>query len=203
VSLIILPNVRWFLECLVENQDLTGLATSLLTFLLGVATVWMAIETRRMANTAKDAVVLESRPYFSFQGMKIAPGQLQLPNNQVGVTSPVLGAVLSFKNPGKVMVKYKILNTHFFMDSCGPYEANYRNTGGVIFPGDEIQFYMTALPILGPIDLTTKGILELDFEYWSIEHDKNKLNLKLTIDVNSINPFNCLWFHKEGSPFYS
>ena len=187
---------------LLGTGDIINLATSFITLLLGIATVWMAIETRRMANAAKDAVVLDTQPCLSVRGFNIAYGDIQFPADTLGKMTPSFAVILVLTNPGKVRVQYKIVNTSLSMDGCGPYNPDYKNTLGVIFPGEQVQIFLAPLKLVDQFTLKSKGSLSVELGYWSSEQDKKKLTLKSTIQISSLDPFTCTFMHEEGSPFY-
>lgn len=190
------------LESAHSNSDLIGLITSVVTLLLGIATVWMAFETRRMANAARDSVTLSTQPCLSVRSIEFWPGRLQFPTDPVGQTTPCFSAKLRLVNPGKVVVRYKITDTFLSMDSCGPYNPDYANTEGVIFPGEQIEIYFSSLKIIDEFSLKSKGSLRAKFKYWSTEQDKRELACDVSLHVTTLTPFACIWFHQEGSPFY-
>jgi hypothetical protein len=70
-----------------------------LTFGFGIATVWMAFETRRMSTAAMSSIELETRPYLAFRGLYLS--FTKLTNLTSSTESPALRLGCDYLTPAK------------------------------------------------------------------------------------------------------
>lgn len=166
---------------------------NLLTAGLGVATVWLAIETRRMATAAKAAIDLAAQPYLSLRGTYLNLGKLRdLSAANQGATR--IGVHLY--NPGKVLVRYDVVEMAASM--AGNTESNpvFDNTKGVLHPDEQITYFYPLIKTPQQIQAPTEGEVSIRVQYWAVETAKKLVSGKYRILVTSQNTHE--WVLIEG-----
>lgn len=169
---------------------------NLLTAGLGAATVWLAIETRRMATASKAAIDLAVQPYLSLRGTTLSLGKLQdLSALNQGATR--IGVRLY--NPGKVLIKYDVVE--MTASIAGLTESNpiFYNTKGVLHPDEEIAHLYPLIKSSKQILAPTEGEVWIRVQFWSVEARKKSVTAKYQLNVTSQN--NHEWLLLEGPTY--
>jgi hypothetical protein len=167
--------------------------TNLLTAGLGVATVWLAIETRRMAVAAKSSIDLESHPYLSLRGLFIKPGTIR------DLTTSEAGALrigLRLFNPGKTLVTYNVDSISVSLNGMSSDTPRFETTGGVIHPSEETIFFYPVIRSAVPIQAPSEGEIAFSITYWSVITEKKKLKGKIKYLITSATDHE--WVYLEG-----
>ncbi|MBI5438315.1 MAG: hypothetical protein HY936_05125 [Nitrosomonadales bacterium] len=170
-----------------------------LTFGLGIATVWMAVETRRMSTAAMSSIELETRPYLAFRGLYLSFAKLA--NLASSTESPALRVGLRLFNPGKVLVNYQVEFLFVSFAGSSPASPTFETTGGVIHPGEETIFFYPWLPFTGQPNALGAGEVAFTIAFRSTEHQHSRVKGKLTFTVKSQDGSDFEWVFKEG-PIY-
>jgi hypothetical protein len=137
--------------------------TNILTFAMSAATVWLAIETRRMAIASKASIDLEAQAYLAFRGVDLKLASL---SNLTG-SEPSLGlrTALRLANPGKVLVKYHINSINCTHSLPKSDMSQFTTTGGVIFPGEETLFVLPFAPINQTTNIAPSGEISFSLSF--------------------------------------
>ena len=177
----------------------TQTVTNLLTGAMSVATVWLAVETRRMASAAQSAIDLEARPYFAFRGVDLKFAQLAIVDSDAPV--PGLRTALRLANPGKVLVHYHI-NTITCTHSFPAADMSRLSTkGGVIFPGEESLFVLPFAPLQVDGNTAPSGEIKFEASFWSGDSQRQRLSAKVRFEVTSAQPIDWQWIYIEGPSY--
>ena len=167
-----------------------------LTAGLGIATVWLAIATQRMATAAKASVDLAAHPYLSIRGLHVSLGSLRdLSATHAGATR--LGIRLF--NPGKVRITYQIENISASIGGHSVATPKFESTGGVIHPDEETTYFYPLIPSPSPIQAPTDGEMAVTVSYWSVPTEKKSVKAKLRVLVTSQSTHE--WLFLEGPEY--
>lgn len=173
--------------------------TNILTFILGIATVWLAIETRRMSKSAEAQIALQSQPFLAFRGFDVA--FIERTNLADGKSIVSLRFGLKLANPGQVLVSYNVERLTSSIEAISLNKDLYSTTGGVIHPNEESLF------VLIPIQINSSSLspaTNFDFEisFWSIPQQKKTLKARVRFELLTANPLSWQHVFLEG-PSYS
>jgi hypothetical protein len=175
-----------------EPQDITNLFTAG----LGLATVWLAFETHRMATASKAAVVAAAQPFLSLRGTYVNLAKLQdLSAKNQGATR--LGVRLC--NPGRVLVKYKVVEMTASMSGHTVPAPAFETTGGVLHPDEEVTYFFPLIITSQPIQPPATGEIGLRIQFWTVESARKSLTAKLRISVTSQTTHE--WMFLEGPTY--
>lgn len=182
-----------------DTQIIFNAANVFLTSAMSIATVWLAIETRRMATVAKASIDLESRPYLAFSGIDLKFANATNSENLEQVN--LLRTALRLGNPGKILVNYHVNSitcTHSFQSGD---MSLFATTGGVIFPGGETLFVLPFEPLLTKSDFAPAGEIHFSITFWSIANESQNLKAKIQFNVTSMNPPDWQWIFLDGPSY--
>lgn len=171
---------------------------NILTAGLAVATVWLAIETRRMASAAKAQVDLQSQPFLSFRGVDII--SVNAANLSNGHSQPAFGLRLRLGNPGQVLVSYNVEDIHSSLTDQALTPSSFKTTGGVIHPSEETLFI---LPFAINAASTLLPLIDIEFtiSYWAVPTKYYWIKAKVQVQVISLNPLNWQWVFISGPTY--
>ena len=170
-----------------------------LTFGFGIATVWMAVETRRMSVAAMRSIELETRPYLAFRGLYLSFAKLA--NLASSTETPALRLGLRLFNPGKVLVSYQVQSLAVSFAGNVPTTPTFETTGGVIHPNEETLFFYPWLPFAGQPNTLGAGEVAFTISFRSTENQQSRVKGKLTFTVKSPDGSDFEWVFIEG-PVY-
>lgn len=169
---------------------------NLLTAGLGVTTVWLAIETRRMASASRAAIDLAAQPYLSLRGTSLSLGKLQdLSAVNQGATR--IGVRLC--NPGKILIKYEVIEMTASIAGATEQNPVFYNTKGVLHPEEEIAHLFPIIKTPQQIKAPTEGEVSIKVQYWAVETRKKAVSAKYRIVVTSQS--NHEWLLLEGPTY--
>ncbi len=148
--------------------SLIGISVS--TIATGV-TAWMAVETRRMATVAAEALEIERAPLLGFHDFRI---EVSLGiGNQVDATDPSQSNLVSIRvgielfNAGRVPVRYKMRSFRVTFASRTTDSEKYGSRGGRILPGGSAIFWHPTIPLEPPVTtFPVTGRARFAFEYF-------------------------------------
>jgi hypothetical protein len=168
-----------------------------LTFGFGIATVWMAVETRRMSMAAMRSIELETRPYLAFRGLNLSFAKLS--DLASSTETPALHLGLRLFNPGKVLVSYQVefFTVSFTGDTLA--SPKFETTGGVIHPSEETLFFYPWLPFRGQPNALGAGEVAFTISFRSTENQQSRVKAKLSFTIKTGNDHE--WLFIEG-PVY-
>jgi hypothetical protein len=184
------------------NMDLRSIPmnaqdiTNWLTAALAVATVWLGVETRRMAITAKASIELETRPYLSFRGFHIKIGTLQDISTQ---NRGGLRIGLRLFNPGKVLVTYKVESMIVSVNGAEAADPKFETMSGVIHPTEEILFFYPVIGTPSPLKAPATAEVKFRIAYWSIPAEKKTLTANVQVLLTSETDHE--WTYIEGPDY--
>lgn len=168
----------------------------LLTGAMALATVWLAVETRRMAAAAKASVDLAARPYLAFHGIFLNIGNLQNPGTHY------TGAVrmgVRLKNPGKVLVYYHVPHITASFAGYGPLDSKFDSHGGVLHPEEEVVYFYPLIATPAPPKAPAEGEIEFQISFWSAPKERKTLRGKLKVVLTSASSHE--WNFIEGPSY--
>ena len=167
--------------------------TNLLTAGLAIATVWLGLETRRMAVAAKASIDLESRPYLSFRGFLIKTGIFQDFSPQ---SKGAFRIGLRLFNPGKVLISYSVKNMDVSVNDIVATNPHFETTGGVIHPTEELIFFYPIITSLTPIKAPAVAEVKFSINYWATPNEIKNLNSSVRVLITSDNDHE--WTYTDG-----
>jgi len=173
--------------------------TNVLTAAMSVATVWLAVETRRMATAAKSSIDLESQPYLALRGIDLKLAQLA--NPVTGEPASGLRTALRLGNPGKVTVSYHVNSitcTHSFPTGD---MSLFATKGGVIFPGEETLFVLPFAAIQPNSPIAPSGEIQLSLSFWAGSSERQRVSAKIRFEVTRAEPFDWQWAFLTGPSY--
>lgn len=173
--------------------------TNLLTAGLGIGTVWLAVETRRMAVAASKALELESQAFLSFRGLQIARANIQ--SLAAGPDAPGLRIALRLSNPGKVRVTYEVSEFAVTFSSSSAPEATFNTRGGVVHPTEENLFYYPWVASPGHLHLLNAGTVQFSVSYWSRPDVKQTLSARVSFTITRTDPLDWEWIYDNGPTY--
>jgi hypothetical protein len=174
--------------------------TNILTAVLGIATVWLAIETRRMSKAAEAQIALQSQPYLAFRGFDII--QINTPDLRNGSSIPSIRIGLRLGNPGQVLISYKIELLQSSIETLSLTSFPYSTDGGTVHPSEETLFLLPFIQPIKNVPVSSQIDFDLKISYWSVPQQKKELGAKLRLQLLSLDPPNWQWVFAEG-PVYS
>jgi len=168
----------------------------LLTLALAIATVWLALETRRMARATRDLVELQGRPYLALAGLQLtlAPALSLLTEDQ----GTMARLALQLSNPGQVLVTYEVDDIEVTFEGVKIQKPAFDNRGGVVHPKEEALFFYPAITTPSPLRPGVKGEVRFKMRFWSTPHREHYLDARLRYQVTSIDPGRIEWLFLEG-----
>lgn len=172
---------------------------NLLTSLVALVTVWMAVETRRMARTAQDALLLESRPYLSFDGLQIERAVIQTIASPEG--DPSLRVSIRLRNPGRVRVVYEVQQMLLELEGDPAPAAIFETTGGVLHPDEQNLYYYSWVLADRGRALWQNGAVDFRVAYWATPGRKETLAAKVLFIIKGTDPLNWDWHYKHGPTY--
>lgn len=154
------------------------------TLLLAFATVWLAVETRRMARATKEMVSLAAEPYLSFASLDLERATLLGVNGHPDRTGYVIP--IKLRNPGQVRITYDVTNADVTLNGIAYPPTAFDNHNGVIHPGEETLFRYPFFECQDLPKVGLSGTLECEIGYWSLPSARNSLHFKLRFNIASI-----------------
>ncbi|MGB7310927.1 MAG: hypothetical protein WBC67_17845 [Candidatus Acidiferrales bacterium] len=142
--------------------------SDLLTLIFAGATVWLAIATQRMARATRELLALSAEPYFSFAGIDI----LMITGDPKGYA-----ARLRLRNPGQIRITYEVQDIIMSVSDIDYPPTAFVNSGGVIHPGEEIQFTYPQFACAVPPISGVSGALRFDGSFWASPAQRKRLTL--------------------------
>jgi len=176
------------------------LLMNLLTGGLAIATVWLAIETRRMASASKSQIELQGQPHLAFHGFNIATAQVA--NIAEASTTQALRLGLELNNPGHVLVNYEVTSLSSSLGSVSLNSSDFATKGGVVHPGTQTLFLLPfALIPPGPSGPAPSSEVEFAISYWATTESKQSLKAKVRLQLLSLQPLNFQWVFLDGPTY--
>jgi hypothetical protein len=173
--------------------------TNLLTAGLGIGTVWLAVETRRMASAARNALELESQPFLSFRGLRLARSNLRSLSDSSDAAG--LRVALRLFNPGKVRVYYAVEEFRVAFSDGPSAQATFNTRGDVVHPTEENLFYYPWVATPGDLHLLNAGTVHFRISYWSSPKVKSSLAARLSFTITATSPLDWEWIYEEGPTY--
>jgi len=171
---------------------------AIFTLVLAGSTVWLAIATWRMASVSKKSFDLESRPYFAFKDFHF---RFYLEQPEDANQKPTKGSVkigLIFRNPGKVLIKYKVESIYITFSGVTLDDPTFKSSGGVIYPNDQTVFWYALIPNIDISSLPKTGMVEYEVTYSASNKSRlYKTMRKIQYTLNSVDPYNIDWLYLE------
>lgn len=164
------------------------------TIALAVGTFWLALETKRMAASTREMVLLETQPHLAIAEIYVA---FEYPPAIAPSFLAQIGLVLT--NPGKVLVQYRI-NT-FFVELNKlepPVGSKYSTRGGVIHPAAQTKFF--APPIVVRTMPASSAIVKIEFDiaFWSVPNEEKRVHGAIEATVSLPPNPSCAWVYLNG-----
>jgi hypothetical protein len=153
-----------------------------LTLLLGVAIVWLAIATSRMASATQQAVLLEGEPHLALE--TVSWGASPDPAPPAHPQRWHFSVDLQLRNPGKVLVNYRVDSLNLFIN--GNLYRSHRpilNWGGVIHPGTGSTFFYPYVVVPMPVNNPTDAQVSYKITYWAVDSEKRTLTARIQSDL--------------------
>lgn len=173
--------------------------TNLLTAAMSAATVWLAVETRRMALASKASIDLETKPYLALRGVDLKLAQLA--NPVAGEPMPGLRTALRLGNPGKVLVSYHVNSITCSHSFPGGDMSQFATKGGVIFPGEETLFVLPFAPLPANSNIAPKGEIQFNLSFWAGSSERQRVAAKIRFEVTRADPLDWQWVFLEGPSY--
>ena len=131
-----------------------------------IVTAWMAVETRRMARVAADALALERAPVLGFRDLRVELGVTGAP---VGASPPPAIPVrigVELFNAGRVPVRYKLRSFNVTLSGRTTDSPSFISRGGRVLPGSSTIFWHSSIPLDPPLTtFPATGRACVEFEY--------------------------------------
>ena len=167
------------------------------TIALAAGTFWLALETKRMAASTREMVLLEAQPHLALAELYVA---FEHPPAIAPSFLTQIGLILA--NPGKVLVQYRVNTFSVVLNKLEPPDgAKYSTRGGVIHPGAQAKFF--APPIVLPTIPASSGIAEIEFDiaFWSVPNEEKRVNgaIEATIGFSPNSSF--AWVYLNGPDY--
>jgi hypothetical protein len=174
--------------------------SNVLTALMGLATVWMAHETRKMARAAQESRELEMRPYLSFDSLEIRIGKPAARDASGSAGTVQVG--IRLHNPGKVLITYAVRDLRVNADAANSEAPHYENTGSVLHPGQFSTFYCPGIPCKMAPQVGLSGDVSFDIDFWALPSQRHSFKGKLKYSIASMDPPYVPWLW-VGWPIYT
>lgn len=139
--------------------------TNVLTLCLGIATVWLAFETRRMASATREAVELQSRPYMAFAGLDYTIGKAR--NLAAGRDDDAVRIGLRLSNPGQVLIQYEVEELIVTFEGRTVENPQFDGRRGFIHPKTEAVFRFPWIFLQSPPRPGQGGEVKFKVNYWA------------------------------------
>jgi hypothetical protein len=163
---------------------------------MAAATVWLAVETRRMAVATKASIDLLGRPYLAFRGVYLNIGSLL--NSPVGHAGAIRLGVRLY-NPGKVLVYYHVPQMTASFGGHVAADLTFDSRGGVIHPEEEITYFYPLISSPLPLVAPAEGQVEFQVSFWSVPTERKTLRAKLRVTLTSATTHE--WKFLEGPSY--
>lgn len=173
--------------------------TNLLTLFLGIATVWLAVETRRMASAAGESLKLQLEPQLAFDGFEIEQGRVQDFQNP---DAAGLKFGLKLSNPGQVRINYRMRCLKAVLDGTAYDGGGLDTSGGVIHPKMSNTFTSPVIRIPKAIQAPSSGEITFEIEFWAVRGELHVMRGSLALMFISSEPL-VVNFHFLKGPEYS
>ena len=141
-----------------RTQQLIACATAL----MAVATIWLAWKTTQMVGIASRQIGIDERPYLALDGFEIR--QIK-PDTTSTMGSFKLG--LRFRNTGRVIAQYRVLEINVTVDGGIQENPHYKNMRGTVYPEDRGVFWCAAIDNVDVASFPKKGIVDYTIDYGS------------------------------------
>jgi len=156
--------------------------TNVLTAGMAAATVWLAIETRKMAVATKATLDLSTRPYLAFHGIALTIGTLQNPGTH---STGAVRMGVRLRNPGKVLIYYHVPNISASFQGHGALALTFDSRGGVLHPEEEVTYFYPLIATPQPPTAPALGSIEFQISFWSAPTERKTLRAKLNVQLTS------------------
>ena len=154
--------------------------------MVALATAWLAWVTYGMAKTSRNALLLQTQPYFAFEQISLELGQLWAVGSNP--LPPVLRIGQVFSNPGKVAVLYEIEEVSTALNGAPLILGSFLSRGGRIFPDHKETFFLPtpALPVAPYAG--SSGSVQARILFWADPEKKERLTINHQFNIKSVAP---------------
>lgn len=177
----------------------TQTTTNYLTLLLAITTVWLGFATHSMAKSTREAVELQSRSYFSIDGIQIRTGSLITPGSDV--SKGLIEVAVSISNPGQVLIYYEIEEFKASYKDETIDNPTFLTLRNVLHPNAKSQYFYPTI-LLKEQMVIGSGVVSLKIGFWSTLHTIHHVTAIINYQLLSIEPLNVDWRFSNG-PIYS
>ena len=157
----------------------TQTTTNYLTLLLAITTVWLGYATHSMAKSTREAVEIQSQPYFSIDGFDIETGQIT--NIANSIPDSYIRLILLFSNPGNVLVNYEIEDINITFENNSILNPNLMKRN-IIHPKGNKKFLYPPILQVGAIK-PGSGEIKLKISYWATLYKVHHVDTILKCEV--------------------
>lgn len=173
--------------------------TNLLTAAMAGATVWLAVETRRMAKAAQASIDLQARPYLAFRGFDLKLAHILDPQTNTSV--PGIRVALKLGNPGRVLITYHMNSITCSLTFQTGDMTKMATKGGVIFPEQETLFLLPFAPLQQTGNIAPFSDVKFDLSFWAADRQRQRLCAKVRLEVLASQPLDWQWVFLEGPSY--
>ena len=173
--------------------------TGWLTLFVAAFTGWMAWETRRMAKAALASVAAAARPELAFTNLELIHGPTIDPNG--GPDFLGVQVKLTFSNSGHVRLNYDLENVLIELRGKSFPVGFYDNHRGIIPPGGNAGFYLSAIPVDSALEFKDVLMLKIRVKFWAAPETRELLTLALRVVVLNRAPLQWRWVFTDGPTY--
>jgi predicted RNA-binding protein YlqC (UPF0109 family) len=135
-----------------------------------VVTAWMAVETRRMAVVASEALNLERAAILGLRDLKVEVVANTPASGDVGAIGSVgiqsVRVAVELFNAGRVPVRYKMRSFKVTLEGRATDTGQFVSRGGRVLPGSSTFFWHPSVQLNPPVTtFPAKGRVQFEFEY--------------------------------------
>lgn len=177
-----------------DAQDITNV----LTLVLAVGTVWLAVATHSMAKATREAVALQSEPYFAVDGIALT---FITKADAPRLSTQALRVVLLLLNPGQVRITYDAEVVNATVGGQGFGDGKVISRRGVIHPKAQLQFFCPPIPLESPPLPGLSGEVNFTIAYWVTQYEIRRVTGRLSFTYANAETGRVEWLWLEGPSY--
>jgi hypothetical protein len=178
-----------------DSQDFSNILNSV----LAATTVWLGFATHSTARATRQSVELQSRPYFSIDGIEINKGREPITGSEI--FREFINVSILISNPGQVLVNYEIEEFKVSYKDETIDNPAFLTLRSVLHPKANSRYFYPSIFMNNQLTHGS-GVVSVKIGFWSTLHTVHHVTAIINFQWQSTESGTPDWRFSNG-PIYS